>query len=121
RTKLQLRVMQTEQFVKDPVNVVVKEKHFVVKNFYGTLVKEARKCYGDAKHQSERWSQAVVLPLKVQMKDHKSTLQSRLDNLAKINEKTTSINEQMALLKAAEADVKKQREMLDCLGSRGEE
>lgn len=121
RTKLQLLVMQTEQFVKDPVNVMVKEKHFVVKNFYSTLVKEARKCYGDAKHQSERWIQAVVLPLEVQMKDHKSTLQSRLDNLAKINEKTTSINEQMALLKAAEADLKKQREMIDSLVSRVEQ
>ncbi len=42
RTKLQLLVMQTEAFVKDPVNVVVKEKHFVVKNFYATLVKAAR-------------------------------------------------------------------------------
>jgi hypothetical protein len=118
RTKLQLLVMQTEQFVKDPVNVVVKEKHFVVKNFYNTLVREARKCYVDAKHQSERWITAVVLPLEVQMKDHKNTLQSRLDNLAKINEKTTSINEQMAILKAAEADLAKQRNMIESLISR---
>ena len=65
RTKLQLLVMQTEQFVKDPVNVVVKEKHFVVKNFYNTLVKEARKNFADAKTQAERWIQAVVLPLEV--------------------------------------------------------
>jgi hypothetical protein len=115
RTKLQLLVMQTEQFVKDPVNVVVKEKHFVVKNFYNTLVREARKCYNDAKHQSERWIAAVVLPLEVQMKDHKNQLQSRLDNLAKINEKTTSINEQMAILKAAEADLAKQRNMIEGL------
>jgi len=115
RTKLQLLVMQTEQFVKDPVNVVVKEKHFVVKNFYNTLVREARKCYNDAKQQSERWITAVVLPLEVQMKDHKNQLQSRLDNLAKINEKTTSINEQMAILKAAEADLAKQRNMIEGL------
>jgi hypothetical protein len=115
RTKLQLLVMQTEQFVKDPVNVVVKEKHFVVKNFYNTLVKEARRNFGDAKHQAERWIQAVVLPLEVQIKDHKAQLQSRLDNLAKINEKTTTINEQMAVLKSAEADLKKQREMVESL------
>ena len=105
RTKLQLLVMQTEQFVKDPVNVVVKEKHFVVKNFYNTLVKEARKNFADAKAQAERWIQAVVLPLEVQIKDHKAQLQSRLDNLAKINEKTSSINEQMAIVKAAEAEL----------------
>ncbi len=115
RTKLQLLVMQTEAFVKDPVNVVVKEKHFVVKSFYSTLVKEARRNFGDAKTQTERWLQAVVLPLEVQIKDHKAQLQSRLDNLAKINEKTTSINEQMAILKAAENELKKQREMIEGL------
>jgi hypothetical protein len=115
RTKLQLLVHQTEQFVKDPVNVVVKEKHFVVKNFYATLVKSARQAYMDAKSQSERWAQAVVLPLEVQIKDHKAQLQSRLDNLAKINEKTGSINDQMAHLKRAEADLRKQREMIEGL------
>ena len=118
RTKLQLLVMQTEQFVKDPVNVVVKEKHFVVKNFYNTLVKEARTNFASAKSQAERWVQAVVLPIEVQIKDHKAQLQSRLDNLAKINEKTTSINEQMAILKAAEADLKRQREMIESLITR---
>ena len=118
RTKLQLLVMQTEAFVKDPVNVVVKEKHFVVKNFYATLVKEARRNFGDAKTQAERWIQAVVLPLEVQIKDHKAQLQSRLDNLAKINEKTGSINEQMAILKAAAAELAKQREMIEGLIAR---
>ncbi|HEX5129461.1 MAG TPA: dynamin family protein [Usitatibacter sp.] len=115
RTKLQLLVHQTEQFVKNPVNVFGKEKHFVVKNFYATLVKAARQAYLDAKNNAERWSQAVVLPLEVQMKDHKAQLQSRLDNLAKINEKTGSINEQMAKLKAQEADLRKQREMIEGL------
>lgn len=118
RTKLQLLVMQTEQFVKDPVNIVVKEKHFVVKNFYNTLVKEARANFSSAKSQAERWVQAVVLPIEVQIKDHKAQLQSRLDNLAKINEKTSSINEQMATLKAAEADLKRQREMIEALITR---
>jgi hypothetical protein len=115
RTKLQLLVHQTEAFVKDPLNVFGKEKHFVVKNFYATLVKAARGSYMDAKNQSERWAQAVVLPLEVQIKDHKAQLQSRLDNLAKINEKTGSINEQMKLVKAVEADLRKQRDMIEGL------
>jgi hypothetical protein len=118
RTKLQLLVHQTDAFVRDPVNVVVKEKHFVVKNFYNTLVKAARSNFIDAKNQSERWMQAVILPLEVQIKDHKAQLQARLDNLSKINEKTTSINEQMAILKSAEADLRKQREMIEGLIAR---
>jgi hypothetical protein len=115
RTKLQLLVHQTEQFANDPVNVLAKEKHFVVKNFYRTLVISARSTFNDAKIQSDRWLQGVVLPLEIQMKDHKAQLQSRLDSLAKINEKTTSINEQMAMLKAAEQDLKRQRDMIDGL------
>jgi hypothetical protein len=115
RTKLQLLVHQTEAFVKDPINVFGKEKHFVVKNFYSTLVKTARQAYLDAKSQTERWAQAVVLPLEVQIKDHKAQLQSRLDNLAKINEKTSSINESMAKLKGDEASLAKQRLLIEGL------
>jgi hypothetical protein len=115
---LQLLVHQTEAFANDPLNVLAKEKHFVVKNFHRTLVNQARSTFNDAKIQSERWLQGVVLPLEIQMKDHKAQLQSRLDSLAKINEKTTSINEQMAMLRAAEQDLKRQREMIDGLITR---
>jgi hypothetical protein len=115
RTRLQLLVHQTDAFVRDPVNVVVKEKHFVVKSFYNTLVKEARRNFVDARNQTERWLQAVVLPIEVQIKDHKAQLQSRLDNLTRIKEKTTSIHEQMAILEAEEAQLRKQREMIEGL------
>ena len=118
RTKLKLLVHETEAFAKDPVNVIATEKHFLVKKFYRTLVNQARATFNDARIQTERWVQAVVLPLEVQIKDHKAQLQSRLDNLAKINEKTTSINEQMAVLKATEADLRKQREMIEGLIAR---
>jgi hypothetical protein len=118
RTKLKLLVHETEAFVKDPVNILGKEKSFMVKKFHETLVKQARAIYSDARHQSERWVQAVVLPLEVQMKDHKAQLQARLDNLAKINEKTSSINEEMAKLRAVEGELRKQREMIDQLISR---
>jgi hypothetical protein len=114
RTKLKLLVHETEAFAKDPVNVA-HYKGPLVKKFYSTLVKQARSTFMDAKSQTERWVQAVTLPLEVQIKDHKAQLQSRLDNLAKINEKTTTINEQMALLKAAETDLRKQRDMIESL------
>ncbi len=118
RTKLKLLVHETEAFARDPVNIIATEKHFLVKKFYRTLVNQARSIFTDAKIQTERWLQAVTLPLEVQIKDHKAQLQSRLDNLAKINEKTTSINEQMAMLKSAEQDLRKQREMIEGLIAR---
>jgi hypothetical protein len=117
RTKLKLLVHETDAFSRDPVNVA-HYKGPLVKKFYGTLVKQARSTFSDAKMQTERWIQAVTLPLEVQIKDHKAQLQSRLDNLAKINEKTTTINEQMAVLRETEAALAKQRAMIDELISR---
>jgi hypothetical protein len=114
RTKLRLLVHETEAFARDPVNVA-HYKGPLVKKFYATLVRQARSTFMDAKSQTERWVQAVTMPLEVQIKDHKAQLQSRLDNLAKINEKTSSINEQMAILRTAEADLVKQREMIESL------
>jgi hypothetical protein len=117
RTKLKLLVHETDAFSRDPVNVA-HYKGPLVKKFYGTLVKQARSTFSDAKMQTERWIQAVTLPLEVQIKDHKAQLQSRLDNLAKINEKTTTINEQMAELRQAQSELAKQRKMIDELVAR---
>ncbi|APV49012.1 hypothetical protein BWI17_04540 [Betaproteobacteria bacterium GR16-43] len=114
RTKLQLLVHEADAFVRDPINIAHPTGPFI-KKFYNTVVKQARSTFMDAKTQAERWVQAVVMPLETQMKDHKQQLQSRLDNLAKINEKTSSINEQMAALKTIEADLKKQRDMIQGL------
>ena len=117
RTKLKLLIHETDAFAKDPINVAHYKGPFV-KKFHATLVKQARAIFVDAKNQAERWMQAVILPLEVQMRDHKAQLQSRLDNLAKINEKTSSINEQMAVLRSVETDLRKQRDMIESLIAR---
>jgi len=113
-TKLKLLVAETEEFSRDPINVA-NYKSFFVKKFHASLVAQARTLFSDARAQSERWVQAVTLPLEIQMKDHKQQLQSRLDNLSKINEKSTGINEQLAELKAVGEGLRKQREMIDGL------
>ena len=71
RTKLKLLVHETDAFAKDPVNVAHYKGPFV-KKFHGTLVRQARSIFVEAKTQSERWMAAVTLPLEVQMKDHKA-------------------------------------------------
>jgi len=116
-TKLKLLVAETEQFSRDPVNVA-NYKSFFVKKFYASLVAQARTLFGDARAQSERWVQAVTLPLETQIKVHKQQLQSRLDNLSKINEKSSGINERLAELKTAAEALAKQRAMIENLLSR---
>ena len=118
RTKLKLLVVDTDSFAKDPLNVLAMEKSFLVKKFYRTLVNQAKSLFTDAKLQSERWLVQVTLPLETQMKDHKGQLQARLDSLAKINEKSGGINEQLGVLKKVEADLRNQRAMIDGLIAR---
>jgi hypothetical protein len=113
-TKLKLLVAETDEFSRDPINVA-NYKSFFVKKFHASLIAQARSLFNDARSQSERWVQSVTLPLETQMKDHKQQLQSRLDNLSKINEKSTGINEQLAELKAVAEGLKKQREMIEGL------
>ncbi len=113
-TKLKLLVAETDEFSRDPINVA-NYKSFFVKKFHASLVAQARNLFNDARSKSERWVQSVTLPLETQMKDHKTQLQLRLDNLSKINEKSTGINEQLASLRAAGDTLQKQREMIDGL------
>ena len=114
RAKLKLLVVDTDAFAKDPINVA-HYKGPLVKKFYRTLVNQARAIFTDAKLQSERWLVQVTLPLETQIKDHKGQLQGRLDSLAKINEKSGGINEELGVLKKVEADLRSQRAMIDGL------
>jgi hypothetical protein len=116
-TKLKLLVAETDEFSRDPINVA-NYKSFFVKKFHASLIAQARSLFNDARAQSERWVQSVTLPLETQMKDHKQQLQARLDNLSKINEKSTGINEQLAELKAVAEGLQKQREMIEGLLAR---
>ena len=112
--RLQLLVHETDAFSRDPINVA-HYKGPMVRKFYGSLVAQARGLFVDARQQAERWCQAVTMPLETQMKDHKAQLQGRLDNLSKINEKSSGIHEQLATLKAAGEELARQREMIDSL------
>ena len=114
RVKLKLLMHDTEVFCKDPLNVMT-EKSFLIRRFYRSLVGQARTLYSDAKTQSERWIQSVTVPIETQIKDHKAQLQQRLDNLAKINDRSSTINEQLAGLQRIEADLHGQFGMIDSL------
>jgi len=114
RVKLKLLMHDTEVFCKDPLNVMT-EKSFLIRRFYRSLVAQARTLYSDAKAQSERWIQSVTVPIETQIKDHKAQLQQRLDNLAKINDRSSTINEQLAALQRIEADLQGQFDMIDSL------
>ena len=115
RNKLQILIYETEQFCKDPVNIVMTEKRFMVRRFWRMLVDSARKIFNEARADTERWLAAVPLPLETRIKDHKAQLQARLDSLAKINERGGVITEEVNKLQAQRKEIQAQVEMITAL------
>ena len=87
RIKLKLLVYETEQFCKDPVNIVMTEKRYMVRRFWRMLVDQSRKIFAEARADTERWLQHVPLPLETRIKDHKAQLEARLVSLGGINDR----------------------------------
>ncbi len=110
--KLQLLVYETGQFCKDPVNMVMTEKRFLVRRFWRMLIEQARKIFNEARTDTERWLAAVPLPLETQIKDHKAQLEARLASLAKINERGSAIQEEVAKLQRERTEIQKQLDLI---------
>ena len=108
RGRLSLLIHETEQFCKDPINIVVTEKRFMVRKFWRQLVEESRVIFNEARANTERWLTAVPLPLETQIRDHKAQLEARVASLQKIKERGSGINEEVAKLNAQLAEVQRQ-------------
>jgi Dynamin family len=114
RLKLQLLMHETQVFCRDPVNVMT-EKSFLIKRFYGSLVTQAQQLFADARAECERWMKTVPLPLEMQIKEHKAQLESRLANLAKINENSNALQDNMVRLKSEQGDLVLQKQLIEKL------
>jgi Dynamin family len=106
--KLGILIHETEQFCKDPVNIVMTEKRYMVRRFWRQLVEQSSVIFNEARANTERWITAVPLPLETQIRDHKAQLESRVAALQKIAERGTGINEEVAKLNAQLVDLQKQ-------------
>jgi hypothetical protein len=108
RAKLAVLIHETEQFCRDPINIVMTEKRFMVRKFWRQLVDESRGIFNQARANTERWLTAVPLPLETQIRDHKAQLEARVASLQKINERGSSINDEVAKVQSQLADVRHQ-------------
>ncbi|MEQ1515882.1 MAG: dynamin family protein [Usitatibacteraceae bacterium] len=115
RAQLQLLITETEEFCKDPVNIVMTEKRWMVRRFWRMLVGQARVIFNEARADTDRWLTAVPLPLETQIRDHKAQLQSRLDSLAKINSRGGGMEEEIATLQKQRIGLENQVAMINDL------
>jgi hypothetical protein len=108
RAKLTVLVHETEQFCRDPINIVMTEKRFMVRKFWRQLIDESKIIFNSARANTERWLTAVPLPLEAQIRDHKAQLEARLQSLQKLTDKGGSITEEVAKINKELVDVQRQ-------------
>jgi hypothetical protein len=114
--KLRLRLLEqdTDVFCRDPVNIAT-PKNYLVKKFYASLAEEARKIFNTARGEVEQWSKLVPVPLETQIRDYKAQIQSRLENLSRINENSANMKQRLDKLKAEQGELAVQFQMIERL------
>jgi chromosome segregation ATPase len=87
----------------------------VIKKFFISLVSHARNVFFKAHRDAESWSKAVMSPLVRQIKEHKSQMDKRLENLRRINESRDTLDSRMAELKKNAGVLKQQYDELNAI------
>ena len=105
---------QGEAF-RSSTKITMTEQSIVIDKLYGTLIASARDVLKQAHGDAIAWSHGVFIPLLCQIKEHKKQIESRLLLLKKINNSKGSVAENIAVLEAELAPLKRQRDELDLM------
>ena len=98
RNRLKALSRETEAFCKDPANLLL-EKRFMIRRFYAGLAEEARKAFGLARMEAERWLRIALDPVMTRIREHKQYLDTRLASLQRILENMGTLHVRMAQVK----------------------
>jgi hypothetical protein len=98
RNRLEALVRETEEFCKDPANLLM-EKRFMIRRFYAGLAEEARKAFKLARTEAERWLRIALDPVMTRIREHKQYLETRLSNMKRIMENMGTLHGRMAQIK----------------------
>lgn len=104
----------TDNFCKDPINVMT-EKHFLVRKFFLGLGTQKQKIFEQARKECEHWILDVLSTLKSQMAEHKTTLTERTKNLMKANDSTKSLDRQLKTIEEEYAQITKESKSMDAM------
>jgi hypothetical protein len=103
---------RTEQFCKDPVNVLGREKSFVIRRFHRELVGQGMQLFRDVREELDSWLKSALTPLSMQLKEHQKLLEHRVENLRKIAGDINTLQDRMRHLEKQQLLLGKQIEEL---------
>jgi hypothetical protein len=106
------KIFEEGEVFRNSTKTAMTEQSIVIQHLYSTLVIQAREVLQKAHDDATMWSNTVLTPLMNQIKDHKRQIENRLQMLRKINESKGTVSENIAMLEAEIAPLKRQRDEL---------
>jgi septal ring factor EnvC (AmiA/AmiB activator) len=91
------------------------EQSFVIKKFFISLVSHARSLFFKANQDANTWLKEVMNPLVKQIKEHKITMEKRLETLRRISESRDTLETRIKQLDAGLREIKRQLDALQTI------
>jgi hypothetical protein len=102
---------EAENFRRSPV-LTVTEQSFVIKKFFISLVSHTRSLFYKANQDANAWLKEVMNPLVRQIKEHKATMEKRLETLRRISESRDTLD---ARIKELDGTLRETKQQIDAL------
>ena len=106
-TELERLYQEADAFRRSPVTAMT-EQSFVIKKFFISLVSHARSLFFKVNQDANTWLKEVMNPLVKQIKEHKITMEKRLETLRRISESRDTLESRIKDLDAALREIKRQ-------------
>lgn len=110
-SNLERLYQEAESFRRSPV-LTMTEQSFVIKKFFISLVSHTRSLFFKANQDANTWLKEVMNPLVRQIKDHKATMEKRLETLRRISESRDTLD---ARIKELDATLRETKQQIDAL------
>ncbi|MFQ5644039.1 MAG: dynamin family protein [Thiogranum sp.] len=110
-TELERLYQEAENFRRSPVTAMT-EQSYVIKRFFISLVSHTRSLFFKANQDANTWLKEVMNPLVRQIKEHKATMEKRLETLRRISESRDTLEARIRELDAGLRETKKQIDIL---------
>jgi hypothetical protein len=106
------QIFEEGEAFRSSTKITITEQSVVISKLYSTLIMQARDVIKQAHTDATQWGNGALTPLIHQIKDHKKQIEGRLQMLRKINSSKGGIAENIAMLEAEMAPLKRQRDEL---------
>jgi len=110
-TELERLYQEAETFRRSPVTAMT-EQSYVTKRFFISLVSHTRSLFFKANQDADTWLKEVMNPLVRQIKEHKATMEKRLETLRRISESRDTLE---ARIKELDANLRETKQQIDTL------